>query len=277
MHKIKKRSPFIAFILSANIPGLGQMYNGQLLKGILLICGVAFGFAILYEVGAFPGLKGMFLELAVALGFYVYLFCDSIYIASKRKDFTFKKYNRWYYYIIFSACFILASIYVFTPLAMSHIPLEIYKIPSNSMKPALSRGDIILVDKSAYDTKTPQAKDVVIFKAPDDPKTHCVKRIVATPGEKLEIRLRSVYINGKKMSEYYVAHTFFLPRSSKKIKKEFFGPITIPPKKYFLMGDNRDNSHDSRNYGYVERSAIFARPLLILFSLDAAKVGMLVK
>ena len=274
MREIKKREPLIAILLSAHIPGLGQMYNGQLLKGLLFIfvpAALAIG---LFEAGAIRGARGFFLELAGAFAVYAYQALESVFAARRRWYYELKKYNRWYFYVLFAVAFALSIVYVLSPLMGSHVPFEVYRVSSDSMAPALFEDELMLVDMTGYDQASPKRSDIVLFRAQDDAGKVCVKRVLGLPGERFELKLRNIYINDKLYLDLHGRNNSPMPPTPKGLKKESFGPVTIPSGKYFIMGDNRGRSRDSRHFGFIPESAIVGRPLFIIYSLDPRRIGL---
>jgi signal peptidase I len=165
---------------------------------------------------------------------------------------------------------------------------QAYNIPSGSMKPTLLVGDFILVNKLVYRFSEPQRGDIVVFKYPIDPNIDFIKRIIALPGEEVEVRNNQVFINGKPLplievgrgEENGVRKVIYeevLPEGIKykvqfyedfPFSKRDFGPVVVPPNHYFVMGDNRDNSEDSRYWGFVPRENIVGKAFVIYFSGD---------
>ncbi|MGH9425334.1 MAG: signal peptidase I [Terriglobia bacterium] len=161
------------------------------------------------------------------------------------------------------------------------------QVPTESMKPTILVGDHFFLDKFAFPANYPQFMnkvlptreirrgDIVAFKSPGDPKVPFIKRVVGLPGETLEIRDKAVYINGKELEESY--KHFIDPNiyergsgiPSDYIARDNFGPKVIPPSSYFMMGDNRDNSNDSRFWGVVDGKMVIGKPLFIYWSYDA--------
>ncbi len=173
--------------------------------------------------------------------------------------------------------------------------IQAFKIPSGSMIPTLLIGDHILVNKFLYGTKIPfsdkrvlifkkpERGDIIVFKYPEDPKKDFIKRVIATGGDKIESRDKIIYVNGEKLSELYVQHTAndILPRGIGL--RDNFGPIVVPEHKFFVMGDNRDQSHDSRFWGFVDIQDIKGEALIIYWSWDTDdwvrfnRIGNLIK
>ena len=161
------------------------------------------------------------------------------------------------------------------------------QVPTESMKPTILVGDHFFLDKFAFPANYPQFMnkvlptreisrgDIVAFKSPGDPKVPFIKRVIGLPGETLEIRDKTVYINGKELAESY--KNFIDPNiyergsgiPSDYIARDNFGPKVIPPNSYFMMGDNRDNSNDSRFWGVVDGKMVIGKPLFIYWSYDA--------
>lgn len=149
------------------------------------------------------------------------------------------------------------------------------KIPTGSMKDTLLIGDYIMVNKFVFGytptalerallpVKPIERGDVVVFKFPREPETDYIKRVIGVPGDHLEIVQGTVFINGEPTVEPYVKR---MPGMIGR--NDSFGPIDIPEGKYFCMGDNRDRSFDSRAWGFVDRSLIKGRALLIWYSFD---------
>lgn len=169
------------------------------------------------------------------------------------------------------------------------------RIPSSSMEPTLLVGDFLLMDKQLDAPGTtrllpPSAiarDDIVVFHDPiDDPAIHLVKRVIGLPGDRLHLHDGIVFLNGKPLREPYAIHRAAAPDAYRDdfpslhtidatVNPNWWirlrtlvheGEITVPPNDYFVMGDNRNNSEDSRYWGFVPRSAIVGKPLLIYFS-----------
>ena len=180
-----------------------------------------------------------------------------------------------------------------------------FRIPSGSMEPTLDIGDFVLVSKTDYDPHAPSATvwgrieaallppavlargDLVVFHFPPDPAQHLVKRVVGLPGERLRLHNGRVFVNGKPLVESYAMYT---PAEPDVFRDEFpnlrqadpsvdphwwlalrqlsvTGEITVPANEYFVLGDNRNNSEDSRYWGFVPRNMVVGRPLLVYFAV----------
>jgi signal peptidase I len=146
--------------------------------------------------------------------------------------------------------------------------VEAFKIPSGSMIPTLLVGDHLLVNKFLYKFTEPKRGDIIVFKYPDDPSRNFIKRIIAVGGDTVEVRDKVVLVNEKQQQESYIQHISEDIISAKDAPRDNFGPITVPPNAYFMMGDNRDSSLDSRFWKnrFVNRRAIVGKAFIIYWS-----------
>lgn len=153
--------------------------------------------------------------------------------------------------------------------------VQAFKIPSESMLQTLLVGDHLLADKFSYGIKIPftdhylykgddpKRGDIIIFQYPNDPSIDYIKRVIGVPGDVIEVRDKQLYRNGTPVKEDYIRHTD--PDSIEPLRDNY-APVTVPEGKYFVMGDNRDNSLDSRFWGFVDRKAIRAKAWRIYWS-----------
>ena len=195
--------------------------------------------------------------------------------------------------------------------------VEAFKIPTSSMEGTLLVGDYLLVNKAVYGAQVPflglrlpawqdpSRGEVVVFHPPHDPLKTYVKRVVGVPGDTLEMREKTLFVNGSEMQENYVRHLdrsgdathsdmrwqrrhllaarivrdqqygesdggFDRPssRNDYRPSRDNWGPISVPEGNYFVLGDNRDNSEDSRYWGFVDRRSIRGQPWRLYFSYD---------
>ncbi len=146
--------------------------------------------------------------------------------------------------------------------------VEAFKIPSGSMIPSLLIGDHLLVSKFTYKFSQPKRGDVIVFKYPDDPSRNFIKRIIAVGGDTVEITDKVVFVNGIQQEEPYIQHVFQDVLPARYSARDNFGPIEVPNNHYFMMGDNRDSSLDSRfwDHQFVNRRAIVGKALIIYWS-----------
>ena len=165
--------------------------------------------------------------------------------------------------------------------------VQAFKIPTGSMENNLLIGDHLLVNKFVFGP-TPLAigrallpvrdvrrGDIVVFKYPEEPDRDFIKRVIGLPGETIELKNKKVHINGQPLEEPYV---HFLTAPSNDYQevtsydvRERFGPVTVPADQYFVMGDNRDNSQDSRYWGFLPRGHVKGKALLIYWSYESGR------
>jgi len=177
---------------------------------------------------------------------------------------------------------------VFVFFVMTFV-VQAFQIPTGSMIPKLLVGDFLLVNKMAcvrpafrvedwlIPHKQISRKDIVVFKWPKDLTKDFVKRVIGLEGEKVEIRAKQLYVNDVAIDEPYKIH-----KDSQAYSKDDqyqydlaiganYGPVIVPPGHLFVMGDNRDDSMDSRTWGFVPLANIKGRPWIIYFSYEAER------
>ena len=183
---------------------------------------------------------------------------------------------------------LIAETAVFVFFVMTFV-VQAFQIPTGSMEPTLLIGDFLLVNKLVYAStassieekilprKAIRRQDIVVFKWPNDLTKDFVKRVIGLPGEKIEIKNKQVFVNDKPLDEKYKVHN-----DSQIISKndyyhyddtirDNFGPVTVPAGHIFVMGDNRDNSADSRYWGFLPLTYVKGRPWMIYFSYRAER------
>ena len=201
---------------------------------------------------------------------------------------------------VLTAMKLIVEIVVCALFAMTFV-VQPFRIPSSSMEPTLRVGDFLLVDKQSYapagllDRLLPPTRikrgDLVVFHYPVDPSLHLVKRVVGLPGDRVRLRGGRVLVNGRTLAEPYAFYSPTLPNGFRDDFPSLLeadpsvdlrwwielrrmvsgGDVIVPAGEYFVLGDNRNDSEDSRYWGFVPRSAIVGRPLLVYFSLPLAE------
>ena len=165
--------------------------------------------------------------------------------------------------------------------------VQAFKIPTGSMEPNLLIGDHLLVNKFVFGptvsgverallpVRDVRRGDVVVFKYPEDPERDFIKRVIGLPGDTVELTNHRIHINGTPLDEPY-AH--YLPRGAGGLSettsadvRENYGPVIVPAGAVFAMGDNRDNSQDSRYWGFLPIQNIKGRALMIYWSFDGER------
>jgi signal peptidase I len=206
-----------------------------------------------------------------------------------------KSFKRWAWEWVKSIAIALVIWFVLRTLLV-----EAFRIPSSSMERTLLVGDFLFVNKALYGAeiplihthlpavREPRRGDIVVFDSRTEEGVKVVKRVVGTPGDTLEMRANALYRNGVRQVEPYAQHVdpesdpsdpemrlwqlqYLLPgvdRATYQPTRGIWGPLVVPAGQYFVMGDNRDNSYDSRYWGFVDRRVIRGRPLFIYYSYD---------
>lgn len=263
----KPRKWWIAALLSLLEPGLGQIYNGQARKGILFL---------LLPLLLLPGLL-LCLDSAYVLiylgvsallvvSFYVIVIGDAVRYARKYgSDYHLKKYNK---VAIYLGIIILATgLSTSLKLLVKNNYVQAYKVPAGSMEPSLLIGDHILVDRHMT-ACNPNRGDIIVFEYPEDPSKDFVKRVVALGRDRVEIKDKKLYVNNKAIEDANVVHKESDVFPANLNPRDNFGPVTVPNGSYFVLGDNRDRSYDSRFWGFVEKEKIKGTVRNVYWSWD---------
>ena len=165
--------------------------------------------------------------------------------------------------------------------------IQAFRIPTGSMEDTLQVGDFLFVNKMIYGSeidigwqgqrfvyfrfpaiREPKPGDIIVFRFPEDPARDFIKRCVAVGGQQVEIRDKVLYVDGKPREEPYVTHKDprIIPRET--TQRDNFGPYVVPQGHLFMMGDNRDNSHDSRFWGALPRNLVKGQAMILYWSWD---------
>jgi signal peptidase I len=262
---MKKRNPFWAGLFTLGTLGLGQLYNGKPVKAVVLYC---LPFVCLILNLLFPISAGFYFLVVfevLLLSILLLSIIDAVRDARRLGDISLRPYNRWYVYI----AILLIHAFLIIPLQVKLFtyPSRAFRIPAASMMPTIEIGDRLIADMRIYNKKLPARGDIVVFKYPPDESILYVKRAIGLPGEKLEMIGRVVYINGQAMKESY-AH-YMYPGSI----NEHWGPYLIPKSSYLVLGDNRDNSQDSRFWGYISQSKIIGQARYLYWANNKSRIG----
>ena len=266
----KKRKWWLAGLLSLFEPGLGQIYNGQALKGLIFLVLPLFFLPamflclisnkILYFIIAFSFLTTVYYISAIA---------DAIYTAHKFKtEYILKKYNKLIIYLG-----VITLVFILNTAIASYVKnnyVQSYKIPAASNEPTLLVGDYILTDRRVS-ARASERGALIIFEFPEDPKKDFIKRVVAIDGDTVEIRDKVLLINNEPIKETYAVYDDETVFSADQNPRDNFGPITVPENACFVLGDNRDKSYDSRFWGVVDNTKIKGIAKNIYWSWDRKK------
>ena len=270
------RSPLIAVILSLAATGLGQIYCGRIVRGLVMFLGsLLFAPAIVVAALLPPAtvvLVGLILALLTVLGVYVFAVVDAFRLARRGRDlFQSMDYNHPLVYALFilvgltysagGLYFIRSSVF------------EAFAIPTASEVPTLLPGDRFLVNKTTYQRRFVRRGDEVVFRVSSEPGLNWVKRVIALPGDTVEVKDNEVFVNGQQLPRE-PAPRASLGAAAQVVKGELFEETNagrryrilfatdtkplpdypkakVPDGMCFVLGDNRNNSRDSRTMGFV--------------------------
>jgi len=168
---------------------------------------------------------------------------------------------------------------VLVALVVRSSVVEAFWVPSGSMLPTIQIGDHLFVNKLAYGAHVPftsyelahwrplRRGDIIVFVSPVDRKIDLIKRVIAVGGDTVEVRNKRLYINGEAVPDPHAAFTD--PKIHTVVPRDNFGPVTVPAGKFFVMGDNRDQSYDSRFWGFADEHDVKGQATFIYWSWDS--------
>lgn len=279
----KVRKPWISFVFSLFCPGLGHLYNGKCVP-VLLAFVLGSALTVITTVYFLDNLSHLLIALSLGILFDFAFALHSFYQAKKLPLVDLKKFQRWWVYVLY--VLVLYGV----PDGYGYVMpsrLKSFQIPSESMVPNLLIGDRLVADGWAYWGKKPKRGDIVVFHYPKDPSIFFVKRLIGLPGDKIQFKKGELYLNDVllpqernstpsenngpwsfvQFSEELEGKKYVIQRAQPMVTSDF-GPIDVPGNSYFMVGDNRDRSSDSRVWGFVDSSLIVAQMNFIFFSYD---------
>ena len=283
-----RRHPGTAAVLALLWPGVGYLYAGRGSRGLLLLLllpPVELGILLLAVLVPLP-LICVAVPAALVLGLHL-LFARGAARAARGfpVDRPLPLFSRWYSCV--AAILLAAGPNALWAHGYRTTFVQAFKIPTGAMEPTIRIGDHLLVVKWAYgwhdpalgrlmsEAKHPERGDLVVFRFPEDRSAVFIKRCIGLPGETVEVRGTTVVVNGSPLTEPY----------AKFLKAEFssdadpgmtdprgtWGPQTVPVDMYFVLGDNRDNSRDSRYWGFVPQEDLLGRAVVVYWSYAATR------
>lgn len=250
-----KPRPWIAVVLSLLIPGVGHLYAGRVVKGFALWT-LGYAVTVLTPVaGLFVTFAGFVVWLAWRIAYYLWLAVSAGRTARRGPGRTLGR-RRW----LAVMGFVIFQVVVRSLPADSWVPTRPYCQKFASMEPTVRAGECLMVHTRAWEHRLPERGDLVIHQRREDPDTWLLRRVIALPGETIELRDKRVYVDGRAIEDPWPAHSDdpALPVLDQ------FGPQVVPEGTVFVLGDNRDNARDSRHVGPIDRSQLAARPLYLL-------------
>jgi signal peptidase I len=257
-----KKRHLLAVFLSALIPGTGQLLLRKRNHGIFLLSLFVALLACFWPIRLLRFYWGFLSLYGCWTGLYLYAAS-----AARTGAELPARLSRWWLVAILPVAFVACSLLgaVLTRAA----GFRAFEIPSTSMEPTIVPGDHIVTDSLYYHSHRPQRGDLIVFRANG---LFIVKRVIALGGDVIQAKERLMLLNGKELDEPYVEH--ILPEGENP-QQDTFGPISVPPNHYFVMGDNRDVSLDSRfpgGYGAISSQSLVGKSLYIFYS-EADRTG----
>jgi signal peptidase I len=241
----------IAAMLSMVLPGSGQLFMGHKKRALLLLIGltaICFGFLVLRFPNSYPGV--IFL-LWMCLLLSLFAVFDALLAKDARST---ARISRWWIFAGRSPIYLGANL-LFTLLLWSS-GFHTFVFSSSSMEPTLNPGDKFVIDQHFYRHRSPDRGDLIMLRSRGYVTVKCV---IAIGGDTIEGKKRAIYLNGQAQFERFIQHKYEIGADA----LDNFGPVEIPRGKFFVMGDNRDVSLDSRSsdVGLIDSTAIVGRPL----------------
>jgi signal peptidase I len=244
-----------AGLLSLFEPGLGQVYNGQARKGITILLLPLLFLPVIYRcLNSNEILNFLIIFAVLTIVYYIIAIGDAIFTVRKFKTgYNLKKYNK----IIVCLGVIVLVLAVNTAISgyVKNNYVQAFKIPAASNAPTLLVGDHILTDRRVS-ARNPKPGALIVFEFPEDPKKDFVKRVVAIGGDTVEIRDKVLFINSEPIKETYAVYNDINIFPAGKNPRDNFGPVIVPDNACFVLGGNRDQSYDSRFWGFVGNEKI---------------------
>lgn len=287
----KPRNRFVAFLLAVLFTGMGQIYNGQLKKGLLFFSidiTLPFEFGMI-RTGTF--FTGFMLVVVFDIGFKLYTIYDAVKTAGRLKSFTPKSYNTWYFHLLFIIG-ISTVVYFYDYTVVAGV--KSFSVSSNAGEPTLQPGDRVIADLWAYHNAKPEYGDIAVFQKKDSLHPW-IYRIVGLPNDRIAITDNFLTINGTKCAvrslgatksagldalEYEETlpnghkHRILTFKAPNTIDKSNVPEFRIPNGSYFLMGDSRDNAMDSRYIGVIREEELVGKLSFVFWGKEKNRINV---
>ena len=262
---MRQPKPWLAALMSLFGGPLGQIYDGHFRRSFTLwFIGFCLTFLFFLVVVSIEINRVVLYLLAATIAAYpILLAVDAFAIARRADDVPRKWYQRWWVYI--GMFFIFYSLNFLTAIIVREYIAESFVVPGRAMAPTILHMDRILVDKMWSSAESMRRGDIVVFRSAGKGSPLFVMRVFGIPGDTIELRDRVLYVNNEKTDDIHAFYDGVPPPDKKFIN---FGPITVSQTSFFVMGDNRFRSNDSRMIGAIPFADYYGRAKTIFWSRD---------
>jgi signal peptidase I len=299
----KKRSAWLAALLSLLLPGLGQLYNRQVrLALVLMVLTLLLSMPARWMIAEAPAesvvpVAAMMIVLGLATSLFAIL--QAAIRAKRTGAICLTGFNRWFVYVGLIA---LVAIWGYVAQLLPISSIESYSTPSGGMMPTLLVGDYMYARTRAFGDRAPERGDLAIFRPPGEPDVDFVKRIIGLPGDRIQLRQGRLYLNGGLIERVPVSNidsessipndprldvyrellpggvSYLIAEIGDDMGLDNTAEFVVPAEHVFVLGDNRDRSIDSRSgLGFIPSSALRDKPLFIFWSLDRSRIGRMLE
>lgn len=270
----------LAGVLSVFFPGVGQIYNRQTRKALVWYA-IFFLLPLVFILcRGLYSFWGLVLLLFLYIWLYLYNVGDAIYGALKPKKIEPRLWHK-IVLVVFLVSVVADVVVIAGYRSRNTIGFRAFRIITNSMAPSIQEGDAIILDLNYYKKNQVQRGNIISFQKAAYKGPLC-KRVIGLPGDRIEGKGHEVFVNGAVIQEpyaWFAGRNETLDSFNQKHSTSDFGPVTVPEGQLFVMGDNRDNSFDSRDpdFGPVTVESVWAKPLYVYFSTDRSRIGKAIK
>lgn len=264
-HRDRPRRPWVAFALGLVVPGLGHVYAGAPGKGalaLLVSLFVLMPLVVLLQVLSSFSLATVVLAIPVLVALRWGVIATHGALCELRRSAPLQTPYRGLVYLLWFLLAGAASLYG-ARVVREAMPYRLFRVPTESMLPRLEVGDIVIADMRSNAAARIARGTIAVIVMPDGQPAMTFKRVIGLPGERISMERGRVLVGGKLLDEPYIDRWNIDAGST-------FGPITVPDGHYFVLGDNRDNSRDSRSFGPVPASLVRGNASRIYWSMMPA-------
>lgn len=260
---VKKRYGTLALLMNLLAPGLGFLYSGAWWLALLtpvLLTGIVIAFALMDWIFMPYGILALLFSLTIV---YVLSGVLAFFSARKRSPSQRHFFQHWSVYLLFISAFFFTQL-IFKEQRPAWLGYETFRLPSTSMSPTLIPNDFVVTDTEVYKRTSPKRGDIIVFSRLDQQGVKFTKRVIAVAGDSLKVNRGQILVNNKLVDEPYV-----LAGNNQRSGLLSSDLLHIPDGVVFVLGDNRDNSFDSRYFGAVKMGDVYGQVKTLWFSFDA--------